>query len=126
MVTSMVASGVAEITFTSGDWQEILQGQIIPGGTLKISYDSKRLTAARDSHYGQPAWNITAYIQFQANGAVQNKPLQPVGQEGILTAEFHIPYDAQKVVMWFYNWGYYTGYNKPECYDSNENRNCRV
>ncbi|MEL7036653.1 MAG: DUF6209 family protein [Cyanobacteria bacterium J06592_8] len=125
MVASLVSSGVAEITFTSGDWQENLQGELIPGGTLKISYDSQRLTVARDYHYGQPAWNITAYIQFQANGAVQNKPLQPVGQEGILTAEFHIPYDAQEVVMWFYNWGYYTGYNKPECYDSNENRNYR-
>lgn len=123
MVASLVSSSVAEIIFSSGDWQETVKGEIVPGGTLKISYDSQRLTVARDSHYGQPAWNITAYIQFQAGGAVQNKPLLPVGQEGILTEEFHIPYDAQEVIMWFYNWGYYTGLNKPECYDSNENRN---
>jgi len=114
---SEVAAAEAEIEFTD-DWQEILTGDLVPGGTFKVSYDSQRLNCNRDTRYGQPAWSIYAYAQFAEDAEPENIVLEPFAEEGILTGEFDIPSDAQQVEMWFYNWGYYTGFSNPNCYDS--------
>jgi len=116
------AAAEPEIAFTS-DYQENLTGDLVPGGTFKISYDSQRLTCNRDTHYGQPSWSIYAYAQFAEDAEPEYKVLQPFAEEGILTGEFDIPSDAKEVVMWFYNWGYYTGFQQPQCYDSDYSAN---
>ena len=116
------AAPTAEIEFTK-DYQEIVTGDLVPGGKFTVKYDSKRINCSRSYRYGQPTWNIMAYVQFAEDAEPEYKVLQPSGAEGDLTQEFEIPASAKKVIMWFYNWGYFSGFNKPECYDSDYGAN---
>jgi len=108
----------AEIDFTK-DYQEIVKGELVPGGKFKVTYDSDRLTCARGYKYGQPAWSILGYVQYVKDGESSYQPLMTPGKDVILTSVYEIPSDAEEVIMYFYN---NDGLHEP-CYDSDYSAN---
>jgi hypothetical protein len=67
------------------------------------------------------AWNIFSRAQFTKNGPVVQQKLQGGNQGGnpIMTTIYHIPKDAEEVILWFY----FTGYRHNLKWDSNQGAN---
>jgi hypothetical protein len=116
----------ATINFTK-DWQENLIGKLSPGGQFTINYDERRLTGCRTSYRGLPSWQIDVGLQFEANGQVQYQSLRQGQNDYISPVEIDIPADAQKVNIWFENYGYdpydTSGNNNTRYYDSDYGKN---
>jgi hypothetical protein len=95
------ASGAARgkaptLCFLAG-WREELQGQIVPGGKLRVEYAPDRLPDYRGTHKNKPTWDIVGTVLFSPGGQLQSgsvakKPLDVV-----------VPRDASNVTLWFQN-----------------------
>ena len=111
----------------SKDWQENLTGELTPRGKFTINYDESRLTCFRTSYRGLPSWQIDVGIQFDDNGQVQYKSLRQEQNNYLSPVEIDIPANAQKVNIWFENYGYdpynTSGNNNTRCYDSDYGKN---
>ena len=86
----------ASLRFHAG-WREELQGDIVPGGKLRVDYAPERLPDYRGMHKNKPTWDIVAMILFSPggqlySGSVARKPL-----------ELEVPRDASEVTLWFQN-----------------------
>lgn len=116
----------ATINFTK-DWQENLTGELNQGGKFTINYDESRLTYFRTSYRGSPSWQIDVGLQFEDNGQVQYKSLRQAQNDYLSPVEIDIPTNAQKVNIWFENYGYdpydTSGSNNTRCYDSDYGKN---
>jgi hypothetical protein len=125
-VSPSYAVSSAEINFTK-DWQENVTGQLAPSGKLKIIYDESRLTCRRTSYRGIPSWQILAGFQFEDNGQVQYKSLRKRQDNFLTPLEIDIPSNAQKLNIWFENYGYdpydTSEQNDTRCYDSDYGNN---
>jgi uncharacterized protein DUF6209 len=87
---------MATLRFLSG-WSQEQVGDIRAGEPLQIEYDPQRLPECRSDRYGQPAWNIAAYLRFHPSGQEQVRGLV----SGPLKVD--IPDDTSQVEMWFNN-----------------------
>ncbi|MCC5661584.1 DUF6209 family protein [Nostoc sp. XA010] len=116
------------INFTK-DWQEILTGELTLGGKFTINYDESRLPYFRTIYRGLPSWQIDVGLQFENNGQVQYKLLRQGQNNYLPPVKIDIPINAQKVNIWFENYGYdpydTSGNNDTRCYDSNYGKNYR-
>lgn len=116
----------ATINFTK-DWQENLIGELTPGGKFTINYDESRLPYFRTIYRGLPSWQIDVGLQFEDNGQVQYKSLRQEQNNYLSPVEIDIPTNAQKVNIWFENYGYdpydTSGNNNTRCYDSDYGKN---
>lgn len=92
---------MTEILFT-GDWQEIVTGNLQKGGNFSINYDSNRLPRGRQTYNGYPTWSILVYVKFSESGAVKYQSLAQ-GEGTMMNAQFDIPEDGEEVIIWFYN-----------------------
>ena len=87
------------------DWQEKQHGELVPGGTFDLFYDSKRL---------KEGVQVQAQMKF-VDDQVITKALQISDEDSpYQSAVISIPDDAEKVVLWFY----YTDENGNKQYDS--------
>ena len=78
-------------------WQHEQDGDLRPGGTLRVEYDVGRLNCCRSERYGQAAWSIAAYVRFHPDEKVQSAAVSTG------PAEFTIPANTTRVEMWFHN-----------------------
>ena len=104
------------ITFTA-TWQQIPFGHLVPGSTVLIDYDPRRLPNERSNYNGVPTWSITAFYQFAPKGAVAGKQLEirtgdlverysPDPMEAtMMSTSIEIPEDAAELILWFLNTG---------------------
>lgn len=118
------------ITFTKA-WQQVPFGHLVPGATVRISYDPNRLPEERSSYNGVPTWTITAFYQFAPNGSVRANQLDtPTGQvvtriaddpveATFMTTSIDIPDDAEELILWFLN----TGQSGQQFWDSDYGAN---
>src|SRR5882672_1627824 len=53
----------ASLRFHAG-WREELQGNIVPGGKLRVDYAPERLPDYRGTHKNKPTWDIVAMVLF--------------------------------------------------------------
>jgi hypothetical protein len=51
----------------SKDWQENVIGQLKPGTSFEVVYDSNRLPEIRDTYNGLPAWSILGFESHIGN-----------------------------------------------------------
>jgi hypothetical protein len=105
----------------SKDWQENVIGQLKPGTSFEVVYDSNRLPEIRDTYNGLPAWSILGYLKV-ISGTTENyyyKALETPGQGEIMRQTYGIPEDADEISMWFEN----TGRSGRVAYDSNYSQN---
>lgn len=103
----------AQITFTL-DYHELVRGDLRANANCRISYDPVRIVP-RDGTYthGDPNQPIVVHAQFQENGSIESKTLwspigivkdphiDPTGHGAMLFQEFHIPKDAEELIVWF-------------------------
>ena len=108
-----VPQPAATITFSS-NWEEKLEGSLVPGEAVRIIYHADRLPR-RDTRYGQRAWYIFAEVKYSQHGAVQSVMLEGPGTDGMMTTTLNIPSEAKIFEIWFKHSGYYSG----SSYDSN-------
>lgn len=109
----------AALTFAD-DWSEALDGELVAGSPVRISYDLDRLTDCRGSTNGSEVWGVSGYASFDGGAPVtfalsrlEGGVVKPV------TADLEIPASAATVELWFAinnRWGCIA-------YDSNENAN---
>jgi len=86
----------ATLRFHPG-WSEEVQGDIVPGGKLRVQYAPERLPDYRGTLNRKPTWDIVATCLFSPggqleSGSVSKKPL-----------EVAVPRDATRVTLWFQN-----------------------
>jgi Family of unknown function (DUF6209) len=86
----------AWLRFHAG-WREELEGDIVPGGKLRVDYAPQRLPDYRGTYKNKPTWDIVAMVLFSPGGQLQSgsvakKPLEVV-----------VPSDASEVTLWFQN-----------------------
>src|SRR5437899_8934383 len=53
----------ATLSFLAG-WREELQGEIVPGGKLRVEYAPDRLPDYRGTHKSRPTWDIVGTMLF--------------------------------------------------------------
>ena len=93
------------ITFTRS-WQQAPFGNLVPGRTVRISYDPHRLGFP-------PPQSVTAFHQFSLGGPVHTKQLDtPSGmivtriaddpyEANYMATAINIPADAEMLIFWF-------------------------
>ncbi len=93
------------ITFTRS-WEQAPFGNLVPGQTVRISYDPHRLGFP-------PPQDVTAFHQFSQDGPVLTKQLDvPTGmivtriaddpyEANYMTTAIEIPEDAEMLILWF-------------------------
>jgi hypothetical protein len=93
------------ITFTRS-WQQVPFGNLVPGQTVRISYDPHRLGFP-------PPPSVTAFHRFSRTGPVGAKQLDlPSGriitriaddpyEANFMTTAIEIPDDAEMLILWF-------------------------
>ena len=74
------------------DWQEKQHGDLAPGGSFDLFYDSRRLN--EDSQ-------VEAQMKFVGDTVV-GKTLDASNDSPYQTSVISIPENAEKLVMWFY------------------------
>jgi hypothetical protein len=76
------------------DWQDVVDGQIVQGGVLRIEYTAERVLQAFAGPGGLTPPNVEAHLRFE-----------PGGQElmGSVSAAFEVPVpdDAQRLALYF-------------------------
>lgn len=94
------------LTFTS-DFHELLTGDLVPGQTLHVQYDPRRL------RIGERIPPVTLHARFRDDGPVTDVPLHsPPGQvealpdeattrAAVMRALVDVPEDADFVSLWF-------------------------
>ncbi|WP_035692382.1 DUF6209 family protein [Azospirillum halopraeferens] len=103
----------ARITFTS-DGHELLTGDLVPGRSLHIHYDPRRIASAGEAELpGRWLSQLEVHARFHPDGAVRTVPMtSPAGhfdvyidetttRAAVLCAEIDIPADAVQVSLWF-------------------------
>ncbi len=109
-----------QIEFTK-DWQENVVGELKPGTSVEIVYDSSRLPEIRDTYNGSPVWSILGYFKT-ISGSTENyyyKALETPGKGEIMRQTYDIPEDTDEISIWFEN----TGRSGRVAYDSNYSQN---
>jgi hypothetical protein len=86
----------ASLRFHAG-WREELEGEIVPGGKLRVEYAPDRLPDYRGTHKNKPTWDIVATVLFSPGGQVQS------GSVAKKPFEIAVPRDASEVTLWFQN-----------------------
>jgi hypothetical protein len=116
--------GDATAVFSSG-WTQQLQGTLVAGGTLNISYDLSRLPQCFGSDYnGLPAWDTLAYVVFHPGGPLLQRSVRGL-QDPTTSAwaselfSLDVPGNATGVSMWFYT----SGETCEPAWDSNYGQN---
>jgi hypothetical protein len=110
--------GSATITFDE-QWNEIVDGSLVAGASVKIEYDADRLTQCRGDQGGHPAWTIYGNY-FASDGSKKSFWVAGHSPDGqTKTPTLVAPPDELEI--WFENtsiWG---------CigYDSNQGNNYR-
>ncbi|MCB9611612.1 MAG: hypothetical protein H6721_31650 [Sandaracinus sp.] len=97
---------VATLEFT-GDFQTVVDGELVAGGLAHVVYDASRLTTCRGDLNGGPAWSIQAHYRIDG-GDVQTLPVA-----GFASApdQIGLPIElteAGELEVWFENtsvWG---------------------
>ena len=86
-------SRVATLRFLPA-WRELIEGEIVQGGALRIQYTAERVLDAFSGHDGLTPPNIEAHLTFQPGGQ------QVVGS---VAADFEapVPDNAQEVAIYF-------------------------
>jgi len=88
-----IAGPVATLRFLPG-WRELIEGELVQGGALRIQYTAERTIEAFSGPDGLTPPNIEAYLTFE-----------PGGQRliGSVAAEFEapVPADAEEVALYF-------------------------
>jgi hypothetical protein len=105
----------------TGDWQQTVQGALLPGLPFSVRYDGSRLPNERSTYNGMPTWEIIAYAQFSPGKPATQVILNPCGDGNYLEGAFEMPDDATEVQMWFLN----TGRSGLKYWDSNYGSNYR-
>lgn len=76
------------------EWQDVLEGEIVQGGALRIEYTAERVLQAFAGPGGVTPPNVEAYLHFE-----------PGGQQliGSVSAAFEVPVpdDAQHLALYF-------------------------
>ncbi|XP_028408364.1 uncharacterized protein LOC114530941 [Dendronephthya gigantea] len=98
-------SSVSSIDFT-GDWKEIVNGQLGVNEVFRINYNGSRL-----------ADPVFVQYKFNDGSGYETKLLGGPDEKNIYHTEILIPIDAEKVVMWFVH------INDPNKYDSDYGKN---
>lgn len=103
--------------FFNAQWQENTFGNFVPGQTVQIAYDPRRLPYERSTYNGVPTWSIIIFYQFSPDGPVQSQPLaMPAGppplrysddpvEATLMRTSIDIPEDAEELIVWFMNTG---------------------
>jgi hypothetical protein len=93
------------------DWNVAVNGVIVAGTPLRVTYDAERLSSPRPfASHGQPAWSITCCYRFGPETDVHSVALFGVGsnnRDGAL--EIDVPPSAREIELWFYlsdRWGH--------------------
>lgn len=86
----------ARLVFRADHGEEQIGG-IIPGGRVRIEYDTDRLTTCRHSQGGNPLWDITAHVRWEPSFALAHASVR----DGAAT--FDAPAGAQHASIWFEN-----------------------
>lgn len=119
-----------QITFTK-DYRLLVHGHLLPGRTVRLSYDAERLPNERSEEQGQKAWTIKAFYKFQDQGEVHATDLwsetgtiltktgDEPGEGTMMVGTIDLPLDAGNLVLWFLN----TGKSGAQFWDSNNGRN---
>ncbi len=81
------------------------RGTIVPGGTVTVSYDLRRLPRCRYSRAGAQLWDIEATIKFQPMGTTVTRSVTQVVPGGRVSVpvDFAVPLGTQYVDLWFHN-----------------------
>jgi len=107
------------LTFDAG-WNEVADGPLVAGDTVRIDYDLDRLTACRGTDMGSEVWGVTGFAQFDGGQPTSFALSRIAGGEVVpVVAELELPAGAHHVALWFQN------ANKWGCvaYDSNDSAN---
>jgi hypothetical protein len=84
------------LRFHSG-WREELQGEIVPGGKLRVDYAPDRLPDYRGTLNRKPTWDIVACLLFSPGGQMVS------GSVAKKALEVDVPSDATELSIWFLN-----------------------
>jgi hypothetical protein len=92
-IAQSIAGPVATWRFLP-EWQDVLEGEIVQGGALRIEYLAERVLQAFAGPDGLTPPNVEAYLRFE-----------PGGQQliGSVSAAFDVPVpeDAQHLTLYF-------------------------
>jgi hypothetical protein len=126
------AATTAVVRFPAGGGAPALDGTLVPGGTLRVSYAVERLPL-RHTHNGHPCWDLQAFVLFDSDvlpyvssvNSIAFEPelvyVTPSERQPLLVFEVRVPGDAERVELWFRN---YTGCDAPqEAWDSDYGAN---
>jgi hypothetical protein len=91
------------------DYSEHQTGPLVPGGQVRVEYDTARLTTCRHSQGGHPLWDISAHLRWEPSGELVAASVR----DGAAT--FTVPAGAQRLAAWFEN----TSASGCQAWDSN-------
>lgn len=114
------ADGATPTISFAGDWSERLNGDLLAGSAVRISYNLDRLPDCRGSSGGSEVWGATGYASFDGAEPITFAVSQLVGgRVKASTASLEIPAGASSVDLWF------ASNNRWGCiaYDSNQGAN---
>lgn len=107
------------ITF-AGDFTDSVDGTLLAGSPVRVSYDLDRLQTCRGASMGSEVWGVSGYAQFDGQDPVAFEVSRlDQGKVVPVDAELALPASASHVAMWFQisnTWGC-------SAYDSNEGAN---
>ena len=91
----------ARITFAE-DFTETLEGRLVGGGSVRVSYDLDRLQDCRGSTGGSEVWGVSGYVRYD-DGEAESFAVSELraGRVVPVEARLEIPADTQVLAMWF-------------------------
>lgn len=101
----------AIVTFTAGETEPQIAGELVAGGGVVVEYDLERLTECRSTRGAYPVWDIATRYRFDGYGreqeaSVTRSSTAPGGREPA-PARIHLPYDAETLELTFRNFDVY-------------------
>lgn len=103
----------ADMTFT-GDFHELVVGDLCPGGSVLLRYDPHRIVPAGEPYrFGDPDRPVIAHVQFREGeapvdvllrssaGSIPCPDVDLTGQGSMLSAQIDVPADAEQLTVWF-------------------------
>lgn len=120
VVTADVLPAEASIIKFEEDWENAVNGKLVPGGAFKIAYDVDRMKSRLNLAPGEKA-QITAFVSFDGEYPEARTVLTTdASGEHIDMPAIRIPADAKSLRIWFA--AHVQGERRPRAYDSDFGR----